>query len=64
VAAITALGKIRHWLPGHYAFFWLNALSSTSDWSIMIGGASYCAISGIILFILAINRFAHKDINS
>jgi ABC-2 type transport system permease protein len=33
-------------------------------WSTMIRGASYCAISGIILFALSINRFAHKDITS
>jgi ABC-2 type transport system permease protein len=30
----------------------------------MIRGASYSAISGIILYALAINRFAHKDITS
>jgi ABC-2 type transport system permease protein len=62
--AITALGKIREWLPVHYAFSWFDALATTIDWSIMIRGASYCAISGIILFALAINRFAHKDITS
>jgi ABC-2 type transport system permease protein len=62
--AITALGKIRDWLPVHYAFSWFDALATTIDWSIMIRGASYCAISGIILFALAINRFAHKDITS
>lgn len=62
--AITALGKIREWLPVHYAFSWFDALASTIDWSIMIRGASYCAISGIIFFALAINRFAHKDITS
>jgi ABC-2 type transport system permease protein len=62
--AITALGKIRDWLPVHYAFSWFDALAATIDWSVMIRGASYCAISGIILFALAINRFAHKDITS
>jgi hypothetical protein len=62
--AITALGKIRDWLPVHYAFSWFDALASTIDWSTMIRGASYCAISGIILFALSINRFAHKDITS
>ena len=62
--AITALGKIRDWLPVHYAFSWFDALAATIDWSIMIRGASYCAISGIILFALAINNFAHKDVTS
>ena len=58
------IGKIRDWLPVHYAFSWFDALATTIDWSIMIRGASYCAISGIVLFALAINRFAHKDITS
>lgn len=62
--AITALGKIRDWLPVHYAFSWFDALSTTIDWSIMIRGASFCAISGIVFYALAINRFAHKDITS
>jgi ABC-2 type transport system permease protein len=62
--AITALGKIRDWLPVHYAFTWFDALSTTIDWSNMIRGASYCAISGTILYALAINRFAHKDVTS
>lgn len=62
--AITALGKIRDWLPVHYAFSWFDALSTTIDWSIMIRGASFCAISGIVFYTLAINRFAHKDITS
>jgi len=62
--AITALGKIREWLPVHYAFSWFDALATTIDWSVMARGASYCAISGIIFFALAINHFAHKDITS
>ena len=61
---ISALGAIRNWLPVHYSFTWFDALSSTIDWSGMIRGASYCIISGIILFALAINRFAKKDITS
>jgi ABC-2 type transport system permease protein len=62
--AITALGSIREWLPVHYAFSWFDALATTIDWSVMIRGASYCFISGVILYALAINRFAHKDITS
>lgn len=62
--AITALGKIREWLPVHYSFSWFDALSNTIDWSIMIRGASYCIIWGVILYALAINRFAHKDVTS
>jgi ABC-2 type transport system permease protein len=62
--AITALGSIRNWLPVHYAFSWFDALSTTIDWSTMIRGASYCFITGVVLYGLAINRFAHKDITS
>jgi ABC-2 type transport system permease protein len=30
----------------------------------MIRGASYCFIAGTVLYALAINRFAHKDVTS
>jgi ABC-2 type transport system permease protein len=62
--AISALGSIREWLPVHYTDTWLDALSTTIDWSQMARGASYCAISGIIFYALAINKFAKKDITS
>jgi ABC-2 type transport system permease protein len=62
--AISALGSIRQWLPVHYTDTWLDALSTTIDWSQMVRGASYCAISGIIFYALAINNFAKKDITS
>ncbi len=62
--AITALGSLRQWLPVHYSFSWFDALSNTIDWSQMIRGGSYCIIWGVILYALAINRFAHKDITS
>lgn len=62
--AITALGSIRDWLPVHYSFSWFDALSITIDWSQMIRGASYCAITGIIMYALAFNRFAKKDVTS
>lgn len=61
---ISALGALRDWLPVHYSFTWFDALSSTIDWSGMIRGASYCFISSVILFALAINKFAKKDITS
>ncbi len=61
---ITALGKIRDWLPVHYAFSWFDALATTIDYSVMIRGGSYCFIVGTILYALAINRFAHKDVTS
>ena len=61
---ITALGKIRDWLPVHYAFSWFDALATTIDYSVMIRGGSYCFIAGTILYALAINRFAHKDVTS
>jgi ABC-2 type transport system permease protein len=62
--AISALGSIREWLPAHYTDTWLDALSTTIDWSQMAKGASYCAISGIIFYALAVNKFARKDITS
>ena len=62
--AITALGRIRDFLPVHYAFTWFDALSTTIDWSMMVRGGSYCFISGVLFYALAINRFAHKDITS
>lgn len=62
--AITALGSIRNWLPVHYSFTWFDALSSPIDWSAMIRGGCYSAICGIVLYALAINRFAHKDVTS
>ena len=61
--AITALGRIREWLPVHYAFTWFDALSDVIDWSAMIRGASFCTIC-IVLYALAVNRFAHKDVTS
>ena len=61
---ITALGKIRDWLPVHYAFSWFDALATTIDYSVMIRGGSYCFIAGTILYASAINRFAHKDVTS
>jgi ABC-2 type transport system permease protein len=62
--AISALGSIRQWLPAHYTDTWLDALSTTIDWSEMARGASYCAMSGILFYALAINKFARKDITS
>lgn len=62
--AISALGSLREWLPVHYADTWLDALSTTIDWSEMAKGASYCVISGIVFYALAINKFAKKDITS
>ena len=62
--AITALGSLRQWLPVHYSFSWFDALSNTIDGSQMIRGGSYCIIWGVILYALAINRFAHKDVTS
>lgn len=62
--AITALGKVRDFLPVHYSYTWIDALSTTIDWSMMVKGASICLISGTVLFALAINKFARKDITS
>jgi ABC-2 type transport system permease protein len=62
--AISALGSLRQWLPVHYSDTWLDALSTTIDWSEMAKGASYCAIFGILFYALAVTKFAKKDITS
>jgi ABC-2 type transport system permease protein len=62
--AISALGSIRQWLPAHYTDTWLDALSTTIDWSQMAKGASYCVMWGILFYALAVTKFARKDVTS
>lgn len=62
--AITALGDLRKWLPGHYSQAWTDALASEITWDAMIKGTA----SGIILFSvligLAFLKFDRKDVMS
>lgn len=62
--AVSALGGLRHFLPTHYEFSWLDAISPSVSWGGMARGASYCAVYSAILLVAAWYRFARKDITS
>ena len=61
---ITALGSLRNYLPGHFAYAWTRALSPVIDWHDMTIGSfsalAYAAIFGVLAWV----RFSHKDITS
>lgn len=62
--AISALGDLRNWLPGHYAQAWTDALNPTIQWSDMARGGAY-ALGLFTLFVaLAVLKFDRKDITS
>jgi ABC-2 type transport system permease protein len=62
--AITALGSAREFLPTHYTFSWIDVFSTNIDWTNMANGAllslGYC----LVFCVLAVRRFARKDITS
>jgi ABC-2 type transport system permease protein len=62
--AVSALGGLRHFLPTHYEFSWLDAISPSVSWDGMARGAIYSAIYSSILLVAAWYRFARKDITS
>src|SRR6476659_4118292 len=62
--SITALGGIRHGLPGHYAYAWADALAPTVDYSDMITGALWSVGYAIVLTGIAVWHFLRKDITS
>jgi ABC-2 type transport system permease protein len=62
--SITALGGIRQGLPGHYAFAWADALSSTINWSRMATGALWAVGYAVVLVGTAVWHFLRKDITS
>jgi ABC-2 type transport system permease protein len=62
--AVSALGGLRHFLPTHYEFSWLDAISPSVSWGGMARGAIYSAIYSSILLVAAWYRFARKDITS
>lgn len=62
--AISALGDLRQWLPGHYGQAWTDALNPTIDWTNMARGGAY-AFAWFALFVaLAILKFDRKDVTS
>jgi ABC-2 type transport system permease protein len=62
--SITALGRIREGLPGHYAYAWADALAPTIDYSDMITGALWSMGYAIIAVWFAVWHFIRKDITS
>lgn len=62
--AITALGDLRKWLPGHYAQAWTDALNPTIDWSNMARGGAYAFAVFALFIALAVLKFDRKDVTS
>ena len=62
--AITALGDLRTWLPGHYAQAWTDALNPTIEWSDMARGGAYAVALFVLFVVLAVLKFDRKDITS
>jgi ABC-2 type transport system permease protein len=62
--SITALGRIRNGLPGHYAYAWRDALAPTLNYSEMINGALWSIGYAIIAIWVAYWYFLRKDITS
>lgn len=61
---ITALEGLRDYLPTHFAFSWMDLISTDIDWSNMASGLLSAAVYGTVFFLLAGRRFAQKDITS
>lgn len=62
--AITALGDLRQWLPGHYGQAWTDALNPTVDWTNMARGGAYAFAWFVVFVALAILKFDRKDVTS
>ena len=62
--AITALGNIRNWLPGHYSQAWTDALGPEIVWDNMAKGAAFTIVPFIILVTAAVLKFDRKDVMS
>lgn len=62
--AITALGDLRNWLPGHYSQAWTDALGPKIIWDTMAKGAAFTIVPFIFLVTAAILKFDRKDVMS
>lgn len=62
--AITALGDLRNWLPGHYSQAWTDVLNPEIVWLDMAKGAASATVLFSVLVTLAIFKFDRKDILS
>lgn len=62
--AISALGDLRNWLPGHYSQAWTDVLSPEIVWDGMAKGFASATILFAALITLAFLKFDRKDILS
>jgi ABC-2 type transport system permease protein len=62
--SITALGRLRRGLPGHYDVAWSEALSPAIDWSDMANGALWSLGYAVVAIWVAVWHFLRKDITS
>ena len=62
--AITALDPYRVFLPTHFQYSWLDALTPTINPDDMIRGTALAVIYSAVFFTAAWVRFARKDITS
>ncbi|MEY9862048.1 ABC-2 type transport system permease protein [Catenulispora sp. GAS73] len=62
--SVTALGGARAFLPTHYSYAWLDALSPTVSWDAMIRGVVSSFAYSLVFFALVWRRFLRKDITS
>jgi len=62
--SVTALGGARAFLPTHYSYAWLDALSPTVSWDAMTRGIFSSLAYSLVFFALAWRRFLRKDITS
>ena len=62
--AITALGNIRNWLPGHYSQAWTDARGPEIVWDNMAKGAAFTIVPFIFLVTAAVLKFDRKDVMS
>ena len=62
--AITALGDLRNWLPGHYSQAWTDALGPQIIWDTMAKGAAFTIVPFIFLVTAAMLKFDRKDVMS
>lgn len=62
--AITALGSLREWLPGHYSQAWLDVLGAEITWGGMARGTAYSLVWFTALVGLAFLSFDRKDVLS
>ena len=61
---ITALGSYRNYLPTHWSFSWVDALSMPVRYDDMIRGTGVALVYAAVFVAAAFLRFDRKDITS